>query len=183
MPWPEVFTSSTSIHDHYFDFLLGDDQELQISADKNLLPGSVAFKGSEDNLIFLEYKNYLQAKREELQKEQSRLSANSSAADTLTVVERQKEINNEMEAFMDGIASDHEGLFVADFVGATREPIPPESLLTGERRHDDSIRYFYYRDHYFDHFDPFNMRLLHTPLYEGKIKNYISRAVPQHPIP
>ena len=31
------------------------------------------------------------------------------------------------------------------------------------------------------HFDPFNIRLLHTPLYEGKIKNYLSRAIPQHP--
>lgn len=167
--------------DHYFDFLLGDDQDLQISADKNQLPGSVAFKGSEDNRVFLEYKNFLQAKREELQKEQSRLGNNSSAADTLAVVERQKEINSQMEAYMDGIASSYKDLFVADFVGATREPLPPPSLLTGDRRHDDSIRYFYYREHYFNFFDPFDVRLLHTPLYEGKIKNYISRAVPQHP--
>jgi thiol-disulfide isomerase/thioredoxin len=54
-------------------------------------------------------------------------------------------------------------------------------MLTGERRHDDSIRFFYYREHYFDRFDPFNVRLLHTPLYEGKIMNYLTRAVPQHP--
>lgn len=167
--------------DHYFDFLLGDDQELQISADRNQLPGSVAFKGSDDNRIFLEYKSFLQAKREELQNEQSRLNANSSSADTLAVVERQKEINSQMEAFMDDIASEHKEMFVADFIGATREPIPPESLLKGERRHDDSVRYFYYREHYFDYFNPFNVRLLHTPLYENKIKNYISRAVPQHP--
>jgi thiol-disulfide isomerase/thioredoxin len=167
--------------DHYFDFLLGDDQELKISADRNLLPASVAFQGSEDNRIFLEYKHFLQLKREELQKEQSRLHNNSTASDTLAVVERQKEINSQMEAFMDEIASEHKGLFVADFIGATREPIPPESLLTGDRRHDDSIRYFYYREHFFDFFDPFNVRLLHTPLYESKIKNYITRAVPQHP--
>ena len=167
--------------DHYFDFLLGDDQELQISADRNHLPASVAFQGSEDNRVFLEYKNYLQTKRAELQKEQSRLNASSSSADTLAVVERQKEINSQMEAFMDGIATEHKELFVSDFVGATREPIPPESLLTGERSFDDSVRYFYYREHYFDFFNPFDVRLLHTPLYEGKIKNYISRAVPQHP--
>ncbi len=166
---------------HYFDFLLGDDQDLKVGADKNSLPGSVSFTGSEDNRIFLEYKNYLQSKRAETQQEQSRLNANSSAADTLAVVEGQKEINRQMEAYMDGLCSEYKGLFVTDFIGATREPIPPPSLLTGERRHDDSIRYFYYREHYFDHFDPFNVRLLHTPFYESKIKNYISRAVPQHP--
>lgn len=166
---------------HYFDFLLGDDQDLFISADKDNLPGSVSFKGSEDNRIFLEYKNFLQIKREELQNIQSGLSANSTAADTLAAVDRQKEINSEMEAYMDDIGSEHRGLFVTVFVGATREPFPPQSMLTGERRHDDSIRFFYYRDHYFDYFDPFDVRLLHTPLYEEKIKNYITRAVPQHP--
>jgi thiol-disulfide isomerase/thioredoxin len=82
---------------------------------------------------------------------------------------------------MDNIEDQHPTLFVSDFIGATREPFPPETMLNGERRHDDSIRYFYYREHYFDRFDPFNVRLLHTPIYESKIMNYITRAVPQHP--
>jgi len=166
---------------HYFDFLLGDDQELQVSADINKLPQSVAFQGSEDNRVFLEYKNYLQQKKEELQEVQSSLNSQSTEADTLAAVERQKALNSEMEAYMDRIGSEHAELFVADFIGATRDPLPPESMLTGDRRHDDSIRYFYYREHYFDHFDPFDVRLLHTPFYEDKIKNYITRAVPQHP--
>jgi len=166
---------------HYFDFLLGDDQDILIRADKNNLPASISFSGSEDNRVFLEYKKFLQNKREELQLVQSSLSANSTAADTLAAVDRQKEINSEMEAYMDVIGAEHRGLFVTVFVGATREPFPPQSMLTGEGRHDDSVRFFYYRNHYFDLFDPFDVRLLHTPLYEGKIKNYISRAVPQHP--
>ena len=167
--------------DHFFDFLLGDDQDLRIHASRDQLPGSVRFTGSEDNSVFLEYKNYLQQKRGELQQIQSTLNAGSSAADTLAVVERQKEINIQMEAFMDRLEQEHGDLFVSVFVGATREPFPPPSMLTGDRRHDDSVRYFYYRDHYLDRFDPFDLRLLHTPLYEGKIKNYITRAVSQHP--
>jgi thiol-disulfide isomerase/thioredoxin len=166
---------------HYFDLLLGDDQELVVSADINNLSGSVTFKGSDDNRIFQEYKNYLLLKRGELEQLQSGLGSQSTAADTLAAVEAQKGINGEMEAYMDKLGEEHRKLFVSDFVGATREPFPPQSMLTGDRRHDDSLRYFYYREHYFDHFDPFDLRLLHTPLYEGKIKNYISRAVAQHP--
>lgn len=166
---------------HYFDFLLGDDQTFQVRADKNHLPESIAFEGSEDNRIFLDYKNYLQQKKEELLELQSGLDSSSTAADTLAAVDDQKKLNSEMEAYMDAIGTEHAGLFVADFIGATREPLPPESMLTGDRRHDDSIRYFYYREHYFDRFNPFDVRLLHTPLYESKIKNYITRAVPQHP--
>ncbi|MCK5067944.1 MAG: redoxin domain-containing protein [Bacteroidales bacterium] len=166
---------------HYFDLLLGDDQELYISAHKDNLAGSVTFRGSDDNRIFQEYKNYLQLKRGELEQLQSSLGSNSTAADTLTVADQQKLINSEMEAYMDKIGAEHAGLFVSDFIGATREPFPPQSMLTGDRKHDDSLRFFYYREHYFDHFDPFDVRLLHTPLYEGKIKNFISRAVAQHP--
>jgi len=166
---------------HYFDLLLGDDQELSIAADTADLAGSVVFGESEDNSIFLDYKQFLQGKRAELEQLTLLYQTAASASDSAKIFDQQKMINREMETYMDRIETEYSSLFVSDFIGATREPIPPETLLTGERRHDDSIRYFYYREHYFDRFDPFNVRLLHTPLYEGKITNYITRAVPQHP--
>ena len=166
---------------HYFDFLLGDDQELTISADTTDLAGSITFRGSEDNRVFQDYKNFLQEKRAELERITSGYSTAASKSDSARITDQQMMINSEMEAYMDRVGSEHPDLFVSVFIGATREPFPPENLLTGEKRHDDSIRYFYYREHYFDNFNPFDIRLLHTPLYEGKIMNYITRAVPQHP--
>ncbi len=166
---------------HYFDLLLGDDQELIIKADTSNFAKSVEFDGSEDNEIFQEYKEYLQRKRGQLEDQKSLLANATNAADTTNILEKQKQINLEMEDYMNRIGTDHASLFVNEFVGATREPFPPADLLTGDRRLDDSIRYFYYREHYFDRFDPFNIRLLHTPLYEGKIKNYLNRVVAQHP--
>ena len=166
---------------HYFDLLLDSDQVLAVRADTSDIQGTLAFDGSEDNRIFLEYKNHLQLKRNELEQQQSLLVTAGSATDTSRVQEQQKRINREMESYMDRIESDFSHLFVSDFIGATREPLPPEELLNGEKRHDDSVRYFYYRNHYLDLFDPFDVRLLHTPLYEGKLKGYIGRVVPQHP--
>jgi thiol-disulfide isomerase/thioredoxin len=166
---------------HYFDFLLGDDQDLSITADTARLPEGIRFEGSQDNDIFQEYKGFLQLKREELNQQQQLLSRASGKEDTAAVREQQKQINLEMEQYMDDIEKDYGDLFVSEFISATREPVPPESLLTGEARHDDSVRFFYFRNHYFDRFNPFNVRLLHTPIYEGKIQNYIGRVVPQHP--
>ena len=166
---------------HYFDLLLGDDQDLSIRADTSDLVKGISFSDSEDNRIFQEYKFFLQAKRGELERLTSRYSTAGSSADSSEILQQQTLVNKEMETFMDQIEAEYPALFVTDFIGATREPFPSESLLTGDRRHDDSIRFFYYREHYFDRFDPFNVRLLHTPLYEGKIMNYLSRAVPQHP--
>ena len=166
---------------HYFDLLLGDDQHLSIQADPSDLLNGVDFSGSRDNLVFKEYKSYLQAKKAELEQLNSHLSSASSLADSAKIRDRQGALNREMEAYMDQIERDYPELFVSDFIAATREPVPPESQLNGDLRHDDSIRFFYYREHYFDHFDPFDLRLLHTPLYEGKVMNYLTRAVSQHP--
>jgi len=166
---------------YYFDMLLGDDQAFSLTADTSDLAGTVSFTGSDDNQVFLDYKDFLQNKREELQAQQSLLSGASSASDTVRIRDKQEAINGEMETYMDQIEEEHSSLFVSDFIGATREPLPPDDLLNGQKRHDDSLRYFYYRQHYFDRFDPFNVRLLHTPLYENKIMNYLSRAVVQHP--
>ena len=165
----------------YFDFLLGDDQDIFIQADTSNLLESIRFEGSDDNSVFLEYKSFLQLRRDELTANQQLLSKAATEADTAEILEKQKLINLEMEAYMDGIEREHASLFVSDFIGATREPVPPPSLLTGEKRYDDSIRFFYYKNHYLDRFDPFNVRLLHTPIYEGKIKTYITRVVVQHP--
>ncbi len=165
--------------DKYFDFLLGDDQLFFIKADTADLAGSIQFNGSEDNTLFLEYKNFLQQKRGELN--QYQISPETTAADSALARERVQEINLEMEDYMDAFEKEHPTLFVTTFIGATREPIPPEKLLNGDRRYDDSVRFFYRKAHFLDRFDPFDVRLLHTPLYEGKIKSYIGSVVPQHP--
>jgi thiol-disulfide isomerase/thioredoxin len=165
----------------YFDILIGDDQVFKVYADTSDLAGTIRFDGSEDNRIFQEYKEFLQLKRIEQEQQQALMKEAANEEERNKILDQQKQINREMEAYMDQIQSDHPGLFVSKFIGATREPFPPEEILTGEKRRDDSIRYYYYKEHYFDQFDPFDVRLLHTPLYENKIKNYIARAVPQHP--
>ncbi|MCK4747675.1 MAG: DUF4369 domain-containing protein, partial [Bacteroidales bacterium] len=144
----------------YFDMLLGDDQEFSIWADTSDFVNSIEFSGSDDNHIFQDYKNYLQLKRGEIEKQQSRLANAKSETDSIDIRDEIKHVNGDMEAYMDRIEADHASLFVKSFVGATREPFPPEDIMNGERRHDDSIRYFYYRNHYFDRFDPFDIRLL-----------------------
>jgi thiol-disulfide isomerase/thioredoxin len=166
---------------HYFDLLLGDDQHLALTADTSDLVNGIDFRDSEDNRLFMDYKSFLQEKRTHLGALTAQYSSASSPQDSSRIQEQQKELNREMEDYMDQVEEDYPDLFVSDFIGATREPIPPESMLTGEKRQDDSVRFFYYREHYFDRFDPFDLRLLHTPLYEGKIMNYLTRAVSQHP--
>lgn len=152
-----------------------------ISADTSLLLESLSFKGSPDNEVFQTYRKHLELKRGEINSIRKELSLAKNAADSSLLLDRQKAVDKEMEAYMNAVEEENASLFVSTFIGATREPVAPEKLLRNEARYDDSIRYFYYKNHYFDRFDPFDTRLLHTPIYEGKIMKYLNRAVPQHP--
>ncbi len=78
-----------------------------IKADTADLAGSISFTGSEDNSLFLDYKNFLQEKRGELNQTQSQISSSATAADSAMAQERIKEINHEMEDYMDDIEKEH----------------------------------------------------------------------------
>jgi len=48
---------------HFFDFMMGDDQEFEIQVDSSDFTRLTKFTGSEDNRLFFEYKTFLAEKR------------------------------------------------------------------------------------------------------------------------
>ena len=58
-------------------------------------------------------------------------------------------------------------------------PAPPKDA--NGKILDSLFQVRYYRAHYFDNIDLKDARLLRTPIYDEKIKNYLNRVVPQIP--
>ena len=166
---------------YYFDFLLNEDQSFSVRADSADLVGNTTFEGSLENRLFYEYKNYLAEKRQ-LQQDYARELQNAQgSADSARIQNQLEQLNEEMIDYIDRNIRENQETFFATFLNATREVEVPEDILTGTKREQDSIRYMYYKAHYLDNFDLSDIRLLHTPLYESRVKNYIDRVVPQHP--
>jgi thiol-disulfide isomerase/thioredoxin len=166
---------------YYFDFLLDKDQSFSISADSSDLVGKTVFEGSDENTLFYNYKQYLAEKRVLQQQYAEDLKTAKNNADSSRTRKKMENLNEEMLAYIDDQISDNQESFFATFLNATREVTVPEEIVTGTSREKDSIRYTYIKTHYLDHFDFSDIRLLHTPLYETKLKTYINRVVPQHP--
>ncbi len=166
---------------HYFDFMLGDDQEFDVAVDTTDLTRKTIFTGSEDNRVFFEYKTFLEDKRKEQQAYTKELAAASNESDSADVRKKMEDLNLEMASHIDNIIDANPGLFVSTFLNAMKEVKVPDDILVGTKKQKDSIRYVFYKDHYFDLFDVSDLRLLHTPLYEPKIKTYINRVAVQHP--
>jgi thiol-disulfide isomerase/thioredoxin len=166
---------------YYFDVMIDKDQSFTIRTDSSDFAKKTSFEGSTDNSLFFEYKQYLteMKKKQELINEKLVQAKNNS--DSLKVNVELEQLNETMENYIDKMIAINEGSFFTTFLKAMKEKQAPESMLAGTQRQKDSIKYVYYKDHFFDNFDLADVRLLHTPLYEPKIKTYINRVVPQFP--
>jgi len=166
---------------HFFDFMIGDDQEFEIRVDSTDFTKLTKFEGSEDNRLFFDYKLFLAKKRIQQQSVAEELIKASNAKDSARIRKKAEVLNEEMRSFSDKLIDANPDLFISTFLKAMKEVKAPDELLTGTDRENDSIKYVYFKNHYFDYFNVSDVRLLHTPLYEPKIKTYINQVAIQHP--
>jgi len=166
---------------NFFDFMIGDDQVMEIFTDSTDFVGKTRFRGSKNNSLFFEYKRFLSEKRTLINQYSDELANAQNASDSASAREQIENINQEMKAYAGKIISDHPDLFISTFLRSMKDVEIPDEILEQAGEKSDSARYAYYKDHYFDHFDITDIRLLHTPLYEPKIKNYINKVAIQHP--
>ncbi|MDA3824178.1 MAG: thioredoxin-like domain-containing protein [Bacteroidales bacterium] len=166
---------------YYFDFMIDRDQSFSLSVDSTDLIQNTQFEGSIDNTLYYQYKKYLGKQRKRQTKLLDDLAIAKTSSDSSKISGDIRNLNKEIEAHIKTMISDHNSTFFSIFLNAMQENHAPESILKGSQRQKDSIAYVFYKDHYFDEFNAGDIRLLHTPLYENKIKTYINKVVPQHP--
>ncbi len=164
------------------EFLLDKDQDFTIKSDTDGTLASREVKGNEINQRFLDYQVYVQQKRKEQKPLQQQLKDEElKERKKKKIREELKEINNEVEERINKFISENQDNFFGTFLQAMKKVEVPDPPEDENGKVDSSWQYRYYRSHYFDHFDVGDVRLLHTPFYEQKIKTYISKVVPQVP--
>lgn len=173
-----IYLPSTS----YFEIIMGSDQQFSIYSDTSNFIKSLAFKGSDENQIFLDFQLYMINLRKQADSLSSLLSKETDPRTREKFTNDLTRINRERNSAIERLSKEHAGTFVADFLKATLEvqvPDPPRDA--NGRIIDSTWQYYYYRKHYFDNFDFSDARLLRTPIYEDKIITYITKVIPQIP--
>ncbi len=161
----------------YFEVLMGEDQDFEISTDTVDYVKNLEVKGSLDNELFIDFQRFMIKKQVEMKKLQEQLKDS-------TLNEKQKEkTKGEIESLLKekknkivSLAKEHPGLMVTTFLKATTDVDVPEEL-----KNDRQGAYKYAKAHYFDNFDLSDPRLLYTPLFEGKMNNYLDNMIIQIP--
>ncbi len=166
----------------YFEMIVGDDQKFSLETDTTEFIKNMKIKGSEENTQFRNFQLFMSDLRTSAQELQQNLQAAETDEEKESISQKLKTVNKERIRYIDSIASAYPDIFVSKFLKATVDiqvPDPPKDQQGNIT--DPAWQYRYYKKHYFDNFDFSDPRLLRTPLYEGKIMNYISKVIPQIP--
>ena len=165
----------------YFEFIVGEDQEFSIETDTLDFIHHAKIKGSEDNELFFDFQKYMISKKEEHQDLLEVLRNPESEENKEEARKKLKAIGEERKEKVKRIVADNPKLFVSTFFKATLDIEVPDPPLLEDGSIDSSWQYRYYKNHFFDNFDPHDGRLLRTPLYEDKILYYLEKVVIQIP--
>lgn len=166
----------------YFEVILGEDQTFSLTVDTVDFLNTLAIKGSEENQVFLDFQRYMVVLRKQADSLTQLLRTKQDEKTRNQLSGQLKQINESRIARIDQICQDHPDWFVSVFLKATLDvsvPDPPRDAKGNVL--DSAWQYFYYRNHYFDHFNVADPRLLRTPLYEDKIMTYLTKVIPQIP--
>jgi peroxiredoxin len=162
----------------YFEFLLNNGDDMSIEADVSKLPDGVTFKNSSENDHFQAYVKFLKGFSEEQQALQKEYGEAKTKADSSKVREKMITSSKELMKFRHGYATRYQGTLIAAIFNALEVPQVPEGKhLLPNGKEDSSFSYNYYKAHYWDGFNFKDDRLIHTPIYDAKIDEYMNKLV------
>lgn len=162
----------------YFEFLLNNGDQLEITATASSLPASLKFKGSKENDYFMNYMGYLRDFSEKQESFNSELTRAKSEKDTSIVRTKMQDAFQELTQFRRGLAKSAKGSLMSNILNAMDEPeVPKGKHYLPSGAVDSTFDYLYYKNHYWDGFNFSDNRLIHTPIYDGKLDKYMNSLV------
>lgn len=174
----------------YLEILIDKEQHFSLEADTANLISGVKFKNSEDNNLFYNYRTFLDKKFKEKDplskrvakiRKDSLLTAEVKSDSTKKLQEKMIVIDREVQAYQSDFIKKHPGSFVTTILKAQTEIVVPEAPLLPNGKKDSLFPYHYYKSHYWDNLSLADDRLLRTPIFHMKLKQFFEKVVVQHP--
>jgi thiol-disulfide isomerase/thioredoxin len=161
----------------YFEFLLNNGDEMSITATAANLPTGIKFKGSPENDKFMEYVGFLKdfgTKQQALQKE---FEGAKTKEDTASVRAKSLAESKKLTDYRKDYIKNNPNTLLAQIFKSLEVPVVPEGkhYLEDGKTVDSNFSYTYYKKHYWDDFNFQDDRLIHTPIYNGKLDEYINK--------
>jgi thiol-disulfide isomerase/thioredoxin len=180
IPSPGMYLAVLKPDNIFVQFIVNEkDTKFSMEIDaKNT--SDVKIKGSNENEVFYNYLRFLSGKRTLADTLRAHIEKAKKAG--TTDAESQKQLENldkEVKLYQADIIKKNPGTFMALLIKSNTEIEIPE--FKGSEDTVRYLRYYYYKDHYFDNIDSRHPALIRTPFLHQKIDYYVSKLVNQQP--
>jgi len=174
----------------YFEFIMPDDQNFSLETDTNgFYLENMKIKGSTDNTEFFTFQKKLNEIGKQLHdgsEEYKKAKEKNETAKMDSLRNALNKLSDEREAFLEKTANTTKSKTLRTIVNLMRDVKVPDNLKVPDNvANKDSmlkvLKYYYYKNHYWDYVDLSDSTILRTPMFEPKLKQYMTKTLVQHP--
>lgn len=165
----------------YFDLVMDENQHFSLESDTTDYIKNMQVKGSEENEYFYAYQRFIMSQQKQVLPLRTALKSAKDKDSIKTMTDKITQIDEDVKNYKKKFIKEHPGSFIAKLFKAMEDPeIPPTPTLPNGRK-DSLFPYHYYKAHFFDNIDFSDERLLRSPVFHPKIKEYMDKMTAQMP--
>lgn len=163
------------------DFLIGADQSMSIQENNDQLKISGAIESEQ----FQAYLNFLNEKKKQAEWLREQLNRQSEPSDSIPILKEQlSKLDQEVQQHWKEEAQKATGTFYGKFVASNIRTVLSDDQIPAAMQANDSLmwayRYHFNKDHYWDHFDIYDIRMWRTPTIQSRLNEYFNKVLVQH---
>lgn len=156
----------------YIQVIIGENQNIKITADGQMSFESIKVLESDENKIFYEY----QATLNEAGRYINRLSTDKKPENEALIKKKQAEV----ETFQNNFYKKYPNSMSTTIFKATNIPTIPDAPKLANGKIDSTFALRWLQSHYFDHLPLKNEMIMKTPFFENKIDYYLDELTYQY---
>ena len=167
----------------YFQIMINEEEQwISMETKMDALETNMKVNGSEDNVLFYEYLNFLSSKRPAAEELKKKIKEADEAGDEKKKAKYEaqlKTIDDDVFGYQNNILAKHPKTLTAAIIKANKPLDIPE--FEGEKEETERKRFYWMRDHWFDNVNLSDPRMVRTPFLFQKIKHFMDKMTVQHP--
>ncbi|MFM1930728.1 MAG: hypothetical protein RL226_31 [Bacteroidota bacterium] len=163
----------------FFDILV-TEEDIDLETDTLDLAGHLKVNKSAENVEFLGYYRFI-SKQRMLREPHDKVMADSSATEKQKEAARKEidRLNNEVIAYQQDLFTRQPNMLFTKYLKMTIEPEIPAA--PADVADEQTWKYYYYRQHYWDNVDLKDPRLVRDQMFHRLLDKYYTKVLPQIP--